>query len=497
MLTPDQVGDDRRCSSTTSSSRSRSSTARPSASSSPHRRADRDVHPAGRSRRHGQRQRHQARHARDRARGEGAPLHQGGGKGEGPYRDARVRRTGLRGEIEDEKTWLACPWPAGRGRRAARARLAGGRQAAAHPRRILRLRRDHRRRAVTRRAVGPRRHRAAELGARTVSRRPLALPRRRARRRRARPADTVRPRLRPAVVPRRPLGGVPLGPRTPGRRPRRCRRRHGRRGDAAVPDCHGRRRGLPRHDGRRGRPRARLVARLEDALLRHTHAADRRRARCPRQGMEGRHPVPARRARRRDQQPRPGRGHGPPRRGRHVVHRARAGGHGRHARRAPARAYALARAGPGRVARRPRDRVRHDVGVAAAGGARRVRGVRRRSGHGRRHARPAPGDAQRGLRAGPALGRRRPPPLLPGGPGVGRGHVPGHAGAALLGGQHDGRGRPLGGRLPRRAARLRRRRRRRRDRRGPPRHRGAALRARGPGRVRPPARGPRRHLRGS
>jgi translation elongation factor P/translation initiation factor 5A len=56
---------------------------------------NRRIHRAGRARRHGERRRHQGRHARDRARNPRAALHQGGREGEGPHRNARVRRPGV------------------------------------------------------------------------------------------------------------------------------------------------------------------------------------------------------------------------------------------------------------------------------------------------------------------------------------------------------------------------------------------------------------------
>ena len=46
----------------------------------------------GHARRHGQRQRHQGRHARNRPGDPGAAVHQGRREGEGAHRDARVRR---------------------------------------------------------------------------------------------------------------------------------------------------------------------------------------------------------------------------------------------------------------------------------------------------------------------------------------------------------------------------------------------------------------------
>ena len=53
------------------------------------------LHGTGRARRHRQRRGHQGRHARDWSRDPRAALHQGRREGEGPHRDARVRRPRL------------------------------------------------------------------------------------------------------------------------------------------------------------------------------------------------------------------------------------------------------------------------------------------------------------------------------------------------------------------------------------------------------------------
>ena len=91
-LSSDVVGADAGCSPITSMSKSRSSTGGhwPPASST--RGARRDLYRAWRPRRYRQWRRDQAGDARDRPRDPCAAVHQGRGEGEGPHRDAGIRR---------------------------------------------------------------------------------------------------------------------------------------------------------------------------------------------------------------------------------------------------------------------------------------------------------------------------------------------------------------------------------------------------------------------
>ena len=87
-------------------------------------------------------------------------------------------------------------------------------------------------------------------------------PKDRRRYRHSDPAHPVRPRLRPQMVPRRPLDRLPLRAQIVGRKIRRRRLRlrlQRRRHHPALPHLSQRRRSLPRHPGRRRCPRLRLV----------------------------------------------------------------------------------------------------------------------------------------------------------------------------------------------------------------------------------------------
>ena len=110
------------------------------------RRADGHVERARRPRRHRERRRDEERHARDRPRDPCPPLHQGGGKGEGPHRNPRVRGARLEPDPKTDRRRLARFTAAGLRRLAAprhACRAPCGRRSWRRHRRRSGLRRQH------------------------------------------------------------------------------------------------------------------------------------------------------------------------------------------------------------------------------------------------------------------------------------------------------------------------------------------------------------------